>query len=69
MLNVKRRKGESIIISPVADLPPDMTVSELFADGDIQVYFHDTTSQHSSVGISAPEQLLILRDELVGRDI
>lgn len=42
MLIVKRRKGESIIISPSADIPPDMTVSELFASGNIEIRFIDT---------------------------
>jgi sRNA-binding carbon storage regulator CsrA len=64
MLALMRRKGESFEIYPNG-LSPDMTVAELFAGGPIKIEVTKTTNAQCKFGISAPEELLIVRGELL----
>ena len=60
MLILSRRSGESIVIQPSEDLPADMTVGELFADGDIEI---TVLKGMAKLGIDAPRALDVDRDE------
>jgi len=62
MLVLTRRPNELIYIYP-EDLPPDMTVSELFADGQIAIEVLGIKGNQVKIGIDAPKQLTILRDD------
>ena len=45
------------------DLPPDMTVAELFADGQISIEVIGIKGNQVRLGIHAPKSLKILRDD------
>ena len=65
MLVLSRRTDESIYIYPSDDLPPDMTVTELFGEGGIEVTILDTSRGHIKLGIDAPMMLNVDRDEIL----
>lgn len=69
MLNLTRTAGQSILIYP-DDIPADMTVAELFADGPIVIkakWFSDSGHQ-VALGVRAPGGLKVMRDELISED-
>lgn len=63
MLTLKRRRGESIRVFPDDQLDPNMTVGELFRDAEIVIEVRETHRGSVSVGIEAPAQLKIWRDD------
>lgn len=62
MLTLKRRRGESIRVFPDESLDLNMTVGELFRDAEIVIEVRETHRGSVSVGIEAPAQLKIWRD-------
>lgn len=62
MLILTRRPSEVIHIYP-DDLPPDMTVTELFAGGQIAIEVLGIKGNQVKFGIHAPKSLIILRDD------
>ena len=64
MLVLTRRAGESIHIYPSADIPPDMTVAELFKDGPFEIHIRKINPGQVRISIKAPHELTILRNEL-----
>ncbi len=62
MLFLTRKEGESVCIYP-DDLPPDMTVSELFVGGHITIEVTNTRANQVKIGINAPTGLKIIRDK------
>lgn len=66
MLTLTRKNQESIIIQPDQEIDPNMTIGELFADGPIKVVVHRIKSGSAAISISAPEQLKVVRSELLG---
>ena len=64
MLSLTRTQGQSILIYP-EDIPEGMTVAELFADGPIEIAVIQTRPKQCKIGINAPEDLKILRQELL----
>lgn len=65
MLVLSRRSNESIYIYPSDDLSPDMTVSELFAEGGIEVTILETSRGLIKLGIDAPMMLNVDREEIL----
>lgn len=63
MLKITRKAGEAFFIFP-EDLPEDMTVKELFAGGRISVEVLSVHEGHVKIGIDAPQDLTILRDDV-----
>lgn len=63
MLTLKRRRGEAIRVFPADDLDLNMTVGELFRDAEIIIEVRETHRGSVSVGIDAPPQLKIWRDD------
>jgi carbon storage regulator CsrA len=63
VLALTRKKDESILIYP-KDVPENMTVVELFAGGPIEIKISETNHAQCKLGIKAPKELLILRNEL-----
>lgn len=63
MLTLKRRRGEAIRVFPADHLDPDMTVRELFGGAEIIIEVRETHRGSVSVGIEAPPQLKIWRDD------
>jgi sRNA-binding carbon storage regulator CsrA len=59
MLILTRRENETFYIYP-DDLPPDMTVAELFAYGQV-VGIKDN---HVRLGNDATKKLIVLRDDV-----
>jgi sRNA-binding carbon storage regulator CsrA len=64
MLVLSRKIGESVLISPLDNLDPAMTVKELFSKGPITITIRSIARQ-VRIGFDAPQNLRILRDELV----
>ena len=65
MLVLSRRTDESIYIYPSDDIPDDMSVKELFADGGIEVFILDAGKGQIRLGIDAPMMLNVDRDEIL----
>lgn len=65
MLTLTRKTDQSIIITPAADIDPDMTVAELFAESEIEVYFNKIRHGVVSISIQAPQELDLMRNELL----
>jgi sRNA-binding carbon storage regulator CsrA len=63
MLMLTRYENQSILIYP-KDIPEGMTVSELFANGPIEIIVTETKTSQCKLGINAPNELNIVRDEL-----
>jgi sRNA-binding carbon storage regulator CsrA len=62
MLILTRRTNELIYLYP-DDLPPDMTVAELFAGGQIAIEVLSIRGNQVKLGIDAPKRLKVLRDD------
>jgi len=65
MLVLSRRADESIVIQPADGVDANMTMSELFANGPIQITLLGGTGRRVKMGIDAPEQLSIRRKDAV----
>jgi len=63
MLVLTRRIGEQLYIYPSDDVPPEMTVAELFAGGQIAIEVIEVKGTQVRLGIDAPKQLKMLRDD------
>jgi len=61
MLCLNRRINEKIYIFP-DDLPPDMTIAELFSEGKITIEVLAIEPDQVRIGIKAPKTLKVLRD-------
>jgi len=65
MLSISRKENESLFIQLAKDVDPDMTVAELFKDGPIEIYVHDIRKTQIKIGIQAPQELNIIREEAI----
>ena len=65
MLALTRKNGERLHLYPSEDIDPNMTVAELFKDGPLDIIIQDIKSNSAKVLIDAPEEIIILRDELL----
>jgi sRNA-binding carbon storage regulator CsrA len=63
MLMLMRRPNESFLIYP-EDIPEDMTVKQLFADGPIKIEVTETNNAQCKIGIKAPLSLNVVRSEI-----
>lgn len=64
MLVLTRRVGESVLIYPSDEISPDTLVSELFASGPIQLTLTRINGNQARIGIVAPDELIIAREEV-----
>jgi sRNA-binding carbon storage regulator CsrA len=64
MLVLMRREQESLLIYPEDNIPEDMTVAELFANGPLEVKVTSTNDFQCKLGIKAPSELAIVRNEI-----
>jgi len=67
MLSLSRKQNESLFIIPNLDVNPNMTVAELFKDGPIEIYVHDLRKTQIKIGIQAPQELNIVRGEMINK--
>ena len=65
MLIVSRYIGESVILYPDPSLDPGIKVSELFHERQIMITITDIQRNQARIGIDAPEQISIVRLELI----
>ena len=63
MLVLTRRPGESLIIGLSPDVDPATPVGDLLADG-IEVRLLDCGRGKAKIGINAPLELAVLREEI-----
>lgn len=61
MLIVSRKDAESILIRPVDDIDPKMTLADLFRNGPIEITIFSSGANRVKMGVQAPEQLSIWR--------
>lgn len=64
MLAITRKENEYLVIMPFDDADPNMTIGELFSDGDIIIRINKTSTKEVRMGLEAPEALNIVRGEL-----
>lgn len=67
MLMLFRKKDESFYIDLQEGVDKNMTVGELFANGAIEVQVAQLKNNGVKIGIKAPDQLLVLRKELLSQ--
>ena len=67
MLVLTRKEGESIHITLAEDVDPNLRVADLFTSGTIQIKINSIQGKQVKVSIDAPQEFLILRDELDSR--
>ncbi|MEM7280570.1 MAG: carbon storage regulator [Pseudomonadota bacterium] len=63
MLVVSRRSNESILIRPDEGIDGETTLAELFAAGPIEIRFLGGNGRRVKMGINAPRQLSIWRQD------
>ena len=64
MLVLSRRAGEAVRIELADDVPPFLTVGDLFSQGPIEITVTRISNGAVRIGISADQRLTILRSEL-----
>ena len=65
MLTLRRSVGQRLLLYPSDDIPADMTVTELFAAGPIEIELKEASVGRGRIGINAPRWIAIAREELV----
>ena len=69
MLMLSLNPGRKVIIRPSANLDLNMTIGELFNNNTIEILFCEKKqSKGIKVGISAPVELNIVREEIQHRN-
>ncbi len=63
MLITIRRDAESILIRPGEDIDTSMTLADLFQDGPIEITIFTTDNIRVKMGVDAPEELSIWRND------
>lgn len=63
MLIISRKDSESIQIRPADDMDASTTVADLFQNGPIEITIFTTGQQRVKMGVQAPEQLRIWRND------
>lgn len=67
MLILTRKEGESLYLSLHPNTPHDLTAHELFAAGPIIVTLAERRDSGGvRLGIEAPAEVVVLREELAG---
>jgi sRNA-binding carbon storage regulator CsrA len=64
MLVLTRRVGESVFIFPSEGLSLDTPISALFENGPIQLTLTRVNGNQARIGIVAPQDLTIAREEV-----
>ncbi len=65
MLILTRHPGEPLLLYPTDDIDPEMTVRQLFANDPIKIWSHEVKGNQTKIGIEAPSQIRVMRNELV----
>ena len=68
MLVLSRRIEESLIVQPAEGIDPAMTVAELFQNGPVVLHVLATNGNQVRLGVEAPKELNIVRNELLDQD-
>lgn len=69
MLILTRHPGQVIAIQPSPTLPPTTPISQVFAEGPMEILVTRVRGQQVSLGISAYSGLLIYRGEREGEGV
>lgn len=64
MLIITRKRGQIIRIAPAPNTDPATPLSDIFAEGPIEVIVAQVRGSHVRLGVTAPFALTILREEL-----
>jgi sRNA-binding carbon storage regulator CsrA len=65
MLVLSRRTDESVVIQPAEGVDGNITLAQLFANGPIQIILLGAPGRRAKIGIVAPEQLAIRRQDTI----
>ncbi len=68
MLVLKRVAGETLVIFPTPGIDLTMSVAELFSAGPISITQVTATEGESTLGITMPKALTVIREELAKPD-
>jgi len=68
MLVLTRRPGEGLTIEPDGGLDPETSVRELFSEGLVTFRIINVSGNTVRVGVEAPADLLVLREEHLRRE-
>lgn len=61
MLVISRKQNETITIEPAADVDPDLTLKEAFAQGAIEIRLVQVGGRKVRLAIAAPAEMKIWR--------
>ena len=64
MLLLSRKNHQGLVIEPDASIPPDMKVTDLFGESGIRIKVISVNEGNVKLGIDAPSEFKILRNEL-----
>ncbi len=64
MLLLSRRNHQGLVIEPDASIPANMTVTDLFGENGIRIKVVSVDNGVVKLGIDAPKEFKILRNEL-----
>lgn len=67
MLSLSRKENESLFIQLAKDVDQNMTVADLFKDGPIEINVSDIRKTQVKIGIHAPLELNIVREEAINK--
>ena len=68
MLVLKRVVGETLVIFPTPGIDMTMSVAEMFSAGPISITQVTASEGESSLGVSMPKSLTVIREELAKPD-
>ncbi|HBS26315.1 MAG TPA: hypothetical protein DD827_04180 [Gammaproteobacteria bacterium] len=68
MLVLKRVVGETLVIFPTPGIDLNMSVAEMFSAGPISITQVTASEGESSLGVSMPKSLTVIREELAKPD-
>lgn len=63
MPTLERKEGESIYLTLSEDVDPNTPIGELFSEL-IEIKFYEWRGRKIALGIDAPREIRVLRDEL-----
>lgn len=68
MLIIGRKSGECISIALAESTDPSMRATALFSAGPIEFKLLRVTGQRATIGVSAPDDLIVWRGAIIATD-
>jgi len=68
MLMIARREGETLEMYLSPEIDPKTPIGDILGKHPIRITLDELRSNQAALAIDAPQEILILRDELVHRE-